>query len=441
MAPALHRHWLAVPRDDRAVAGGGAGRSLGPSCCVFRSENEGVRSQPVTLEPRRAQQEDKLLRFQKGQRRTLPPERGLVAGCPPWCVKRGETTWATSSIKVVETIARCIRRHHWFLRRRDLLARGFTDQHIRDALDARHIFRVRQGWYSVPDAPADAIRAVRVGGRLTGLSALKSFGLRVPARDTLYVAVPVGACRLRDPEDRRARSSGGSVVVSWSDEPRDRHLPGVRTGRGATSWRVGFADALLAILASEPRDIAVACASAAAHKKRISERQLDEVFARAPSRARCWRHLVSRLDESHGETFARLWLRDAGFAFESQPQVRGVGRLDGRVSPNVYVEVDGGQHDPAWTGEGDSSYESDRSRDLAILAMGGRTVRLTYRLLYGHWDDCLAAIGRAVSDDAELSARRSRHPPPRRAFDSYRVSRKRRRNGADGLVSGTSPPR
>ena len=230
------------------------------------------------------------------------------------------------------------------------------------------------------------------------------------------------------------------MVVVWSDS---RHAPGSATPRqrgGETSWRVSIADALVVILTRESRDIAVACASAALHKKLISQRELDDVFARAPLRARCWRHLVSGLDESHGETFARLWLSDAGFSFESQPSVSGVGRLDGRVSPNVYIEVDGGQHDPSWTGEGESSYESDRSRDLAIVHRGGRTVRLTYRLLYGHWDECLAAIGRAVSDDAELSARRSRHPPPQRAFETFRVSPKRRKSAAHGRVTGTSPP-
>ncbi|MGV8970518.1 MAG: hypothetical protein ACOH1J_08710 [Microbacteriaceae bacterium] len=393
----------------------------------------------------------------------------------------------------VETVARCIRRSGLFLRRRDLLKRGFSDTNIREALESRSIFRVRQGWYSIPDAPTEAVRAVRVGGRLTGLSALLSFGLRVPRRDFLHVAVPAQACRLRNPDDRRARlsptltshltvkrgaenghaadvspatqpppvqavppvppvpasqppqlllphvpppgsqSRGSAVVVSWTDRPRTQH----GWGAGATSWRVSIDDAVLAVLVSEHRDIAVACVSAVLHQKRWSARRTDELFERAPAHARCWRYLVSGLDESHGETFVRLWLRDAGFNFESQPIVPGVGRLDGRVSPHVYVEVDGAQHDPNWTGEGESSYEKDRGRDLAMLLLGGRTIRITYRLLYGSWGDCVAAITRAVEDDAELSARRSRHPPPQRAFDTFRTPRKRRRKTPTGPNTGS----
>jgi very-short-patch-repair endonuclease len=132
-------------------------------------------------------------------------------------------------------------------------------------------------------------------------------------------------------------------------------------------------------------------------------------------------------------------LTDAGFAFESQPFVAGVGRLDGRVSRNVHVEVDGGQHDPEWTGEGMSTYESDRARDLALCARGGRTVRFTYKLLYGHWDEWLAAIAAAVADDAEVCALRARHPPPKRAFGTFRVLRKRRKRGVDGRDTSTLP--
>jgi len=41
---------------------------------------------------------------------------------------------------------RIIRHRGWFLRRRDLLALGYTDAGLRAALGVRRIFRVRQGW-------------------------------------------------------------------------------------------------------------------------------------------------------------------------------------------------------------------------------------------------------------------------------------------------------
>src|SRR5690606_14297209 len=77
----------------------------------------------------------------------------------------------------------------------------------------------------------------------------------------------------------------------------------------------------------------------------------------------------------------------------------GVGRIDGKVSPRVYVEIDGGQHDSGWQGEGQSSFEGDHDRDLELAARGARSIRITYRQLEHHWDACLRAIVGAIEAD------------------------------------------
>lgn len=316
-------------------------------------------------------------------------------------------------------IADDIREAGGFLRRRDLLVLGYTDGRIRAALRLRMVFRVRQGWYSVPDAPESAVRAVRVGGRLTGVAALESYGLRVPRRDRVDVAVPSHACRLRRPGDRRERLAvGDGIRTHWSD-PRVAELG------DSSRWRVSVDDALVHILSAEGRDIAVACCSAVAHRFRWPDRRMDAVFARAPLHAQSWRALVERRDEAHGETFVRLWCGDAGIPWEPQAEVQGVGRLDGRVGPNVYVEVDGGQHDPAWTGDGVSTFEKDHVRDAEMARRGKWVLRFSYRMLYADWDGCLAAIVRAIDDDRALTAYRRRHPYRPRHPVPRRRSRRR----------------
>jgi hypothetical protein len=173
----------------------------------------------------------------------------------------------------MELLDRHIRRRGLFLRRRDLLAHGYTDDDIRAALELGTIFRVRQGWYSVPDASQPAVHAVRVGGRLTGVSALESYGLRVPRRTLVHVAVPINACRLRRPGDRQRRLVADDPVrVHWI----------VRQTPQSSVWRVSIDDALLVILSEESRDIAVACCSAVLRYKRWSAKRLDAVFAQAP---------------------------------------------------------------------------------------------------------------------------------------------------------------
>ena len=330
----------------------------------------------------------------------------------------------------MDPVERSIRRSGMFARRRDLLARGFTDRDIRRAHRARRIFRVRQGWYSVPDAPEVAIRAVRVGGRLTGVSALESYGLRVPRRALLAVAVRANACRLRGPDDRSRRlARDDGVLVLWVDESRTQH---------ASPWRVSLDDALLSVLVHEPRDIAVACASAVMRYKKWSRARLERVFVRAPSRVRCWLSLVSGLDDAHGETFVRLWLLDAGIPMISQPFVPGVGNLDGQLAPHTYIEIDGGQHDPAWTGEGLSSYEPDHDRDTVMAALSNTVLRYTYRQLYATWPACLRAIQQTIADDLELEARRRQRPTPPRSLAVVR--RKRRSLAAKYVRTGSSPP-
>jgi very-short-patch-repair endonuclease len=301
----------------------------------------------------------------------------------------------------MQPIEQRIRSSGLFLRRRDLLPLDYTDAQIRISLASHRIFRVRHGWYSVPDAPEAAVRAVRVGGRLTSVSALETYGLPVPHRPALHIAVPATASRLRTADDRRRRlDPGDGVRVHWVD----------RRGRGGSVWRVSIDDALLATLIKEPRDVAVACASAVMRHEHWAQGRMDEVFRRAPPEARRWRGLVSMLDDSHGETLFRLWSLDAGFVFAQQVAVAGIGRFDFQVGPRTFVEVDGGQHDPNWSDPQSSSWEKDHDWDTSMAIIGNRVLRYTYRQLYRDFPRVLQAVRRAIEDDLAAGHWRAAHP-------------------------------
>ena len=295
------------------------------------------------------------------------------------------------------------------MRRRDLLARGHTDARLRRALAERRIFRVRQGWYSIPGTSEAAVRAVRLGGRLTGVAALETYGLRVPRRSRTDVVVPAHARALRSPTDKSAPlTSKDAARVHWTDPPRNQ--------LGSSQWRASIDEALLVVLTTEDRDTAVACCSAVMRHKGWSDGRMDAVFRRAPARVRRWRGLVGRLDDSHGETFVRLWFLDEGIPFVSQAFVEGVGWLDFQVGPHTYVEVDGGQHDPAWTGEQPSTWSKDHDRDAVVVRGGGQVLRFIYRQIYADRAGCLAAIQVARANDLELTARRAVRPQKPRAL-------------------------
>lgn len=278
------------------------------------------------------------------------------------------------------------------MRRQDLLRAGHTDRQIRWALAHRYIFRVRHGWYALPDIADEVARAIRVGGRLTGLAALRTLGMFLPPPTVIDLAVPRTAARLRRPANRRERLDAvDGIRVNWIDSPRGDRDP--------WDWIASEDDALLCVLVREDRETAIACCDALVRYRGWTPERLAEVFDRAPKRVRGWLDLVDGRADAWGETVVRLRLGDVGVTFVPQPRVAGVGRLDGKVSPRVFVEIDGRQHDLEWRGETASSFESDRNRDLVLAAVGARSIRITYRQLEHDWERCLRAICGAIEAD------------------------------------------
>jgi len=245
--------------------------------------------------------------------------------------------------------------------------------------------------------PPSAVEAVRIGGRLTGLSALRSYGIWTPQTRKLHVAVPVAARALRRPGDMRARLNVGesSTRVTWTEEPNPRHGPFV--------WRTSLMDTLVHILGNHDRVTALMCIDAALHSAQehtigITEEDLDVIFARAPLRAQSWRAEVDGRAEAGGETEFRLKCLHAGIPFVPQPFIDGVGRLDGQIGPSTFVEVDGEE----WHNDA-TSFEVDRERVLAVAARNGRTLRFSYKLMHHKWELCERAMRSALDDDYQLA--------------------------------------
>ena len=98
--------------------------------------------------------------------------------------------------------------------RRQLLAWGLDPGWIDlAAWYGRSVIRVRNGWFARPSENREVLRAWRVGGRLTCVSAL-AFHDQVPAGPVLHVEVPGWATQLRDPDDRRTRLRPDAAVAS-----------------------------------------------------------------------------------------------------------------------------------------------------------------------------------------------------------------------------------
>jgi len=104
--------------------------------------------------------------------------------------------------------------------RRQLLAWGVDPGWIDlAAWYGRHVIRVRHGWFARSGESPEVLRAWRVGGRLTCISAL-AFHEGAEPGPALHIEVPRNACQLRDPDRRKARlGPEAPVVVHWTRNP------------------------------------------------------------------------------------------------------------------------------------------------------------------------------------------------------------------------------
>jgi very-short-patch-repair endonuclease len=267
-----------------------------------------------------------------------------------------------------------------FLTRGELLMTGFTSRGITRAVRSGALVRARRDHYLAPDAPADVIRAVRIGGRLTCLTLLRMWEVFVQSPGGLHVHVPPNAARLRSPHDRRRRlgpRGRRQAHVHWTPLLRE-------VGQSSV---VSAVDALLhAVICQSPR-AAVATLDSAVRRGIVDHDDLDEIFARLPHRYRPLRGLMDARVESGPETLVGLMLRGLGCSYVPQVVFGGIGRVDFVVDGWLVIECDSEAHHGTW-----AQHERDRRRDAQLAALGYHSLRLTARVIMDEPELALAAI-------------------------------------------------
>jgi very-short-patch-repair endonuclease len=230
------------------------------------------------------------------------------------------------------------------------------------------------------------VRAVRLGGRLTGISALPLLGVWQPPDARLHVVVPRNAARLRDPDHRFDRLlDRPDVHVHWQEPERvkERLLRFEPVAEPLT--------ALLHAIECCADELAVAVLDSALQTLLITPADRERIRAELPRHRRALIDLLDGRAESGGESVVRYRLRLAGYRVEVQVRIQGVGRVDLLVEGRLVLEIDGRQfHDGA------GAFAEDRRRDLALSAQHLGHLRLTYRQIFDDWPACLAGIAAAL---------------------------------------------
>jgi very-short-patch-repair endonuclease len=295
--------------------------------------------------------------------------------------------------------------------KRQLVAKGARDLDLTVAVRSGEVIRVRNGWYSTLSEQDPQLRAVRVGGRLTGISALVARGAWVLGSHPLHVSVRPNAARLRTQWNRNRRldvRAPRGVRLHW--EERDVRERG-------TAVSVGLMDALRRVILDEEFETAVAVLDWALHTMALDLIDFDTLIMSLPEERRGIRDWVDAACESLPESLSRTRLRLSGHAVVSQVPLDDK-RTDLVVDEIAGIEVDGEEHH--W-----DRFEPDRSKDIDITTANLHALRPSARTVFYDWDRFALAVEIAIA--ARLPGRENSGWARRNPFATHGMTGWRRR--------------
>jgi very-short-patch-repair endonuclease len=247
-----------------------------------------------------------------------------------------------------------------------------VDRHALDALvHTGQLSRPRRGWYAMPTAPQDFVRAVAMGAQVSCISALRARGIWCVDDHRLHVSVPTKAHGVQ----------GNTTVVHYRAHSESAYTKVVDD----------VIPALAHAFSCQSRENAIVAVNSALNLRRIRESQLPDF--RALIARKYWRYLdvIDGACESGLETKCILRLRSLNIRVRTQVFIPRVGRVDVVVGDRLVVELDGiGFH----TG---SAVKNDRRRDLELQRLGYIVLRVDYGMVMDEWDTVEVVIRAYVS--------------------------------------------
>ncbi|MFP7834843.1 endonuclease domain-containing protein [Marisediminicola sp. LYQ134] len=255
----------------------------------------------------------------------------------------------------------------------------------RALLDGR-LKRVSPGWVATGAASQLAVIAVLNGGRLTGATALRTWGVWAGMDREIHVQVP--------PNSRRVKRRPATSITSFAPtgfvvQRVQRHWTCAAPSRiDQPGWRVEIREALRAFVLAAPPEHGVAACESAVHLRLLPRSEVGEFVDSLPRRLRSSRALMTFQAESGLESIAALRLRQLGFTVAQQVQI-GRDRVDLMVDGWLVVELDGdAHHDPV----------VDRIRTNRLIRAGVGVLRFGAVELFDRWDETLATIEAAGAE-------------------------------------------
>lgn len=267
--------------------------------------------------------------------------------------------------------------------RDDAADAGYSTAHVRSAIRAGRVNRIRAKWIASDGAALDHLAAAESGGQVSCVSLARRRGWWVPPDADSRV-------HLRMPRNGVVRQDGTTAHWATSFGPsRPRRLEAT------------VEDALADVAQCFALDQAVAVWESAVRTKAISLDALQQVPWRSAASRRCLQHTRGGTDSSL-ETVFHVRLSAWGVRLRFQVQLAGH-PVDFLIGTHLVVQVDG------WSFHSSSA---DRTRDLAHdaeLRLRGYTVfRYSYSQIIYDWNHVERTLAAAISRGLHL------HPTPTR---------------------------
>jgi len=291
----------------------------------------------------------------------------------------------------MRSAAGVVREHGGTCRTSDLRAAGFDPRAIAAAVASGHIERARIGHFVAPDLPAIVKRGIRVGGRVTCVSAAQAIGLRVLSDPScLHVEVAEHDSRFRRPGDPTSRLRPRLQRLAAHPQVRF-HWRGVCHPGGVVpplldvlTDVVGCLPALdaLCILDSARERI-----SSAWTQPILNDGAFSELLARLPEDQRRLAFRSSVLSQAIGETVARERFRQAGIHAQPQVELPGGFRADLLIGDRLIFECEGLD-----THGGSDAFHADRERMAWLRACGYLVLNFSHKQIMEDWPSVLSTV-------------------------------------------------
>lgn len=267
---------------------------------------------------------------------------------------------------------------------------GVSRKQVSRMASRGEIERLRPGWYALPDPDPVVAAAVRAGGALSCVSALRRIGVWTPGHRGIHIRRSGHGQRVTAAHRHSCSIPGGPVSVRRAVDP--------------------LIVALQAVAGCVAHDELVAIVDSALHQGLMEYADVEEWFTDHRISIRRALDGCDARSESGTESLVRVRLRRLGLQVRSQVMIGGIGRVDLLVGNRLVVECDSKEHHTSRI-----AYETDRERDVEALAQDLLPMRLTYDAVQSRWARIEAAILAITGRGAHLRAATRRKPLPRSA--------------------------